>query len=695
MAYAYAQPGVVMAHPGQPQMQFQSAAQARQYQQQQQAQILHQQQLQQHHEQQQQQQQMQMQMQYQQQHPSHQMPQGNVVMVNGYPRPANPTVQHGHGHPSQEYAVPFSTTQYAEHQPVAGPSHPAGQQVHGHQQVQMAVPAGMTLQRTSQGRMIVVPLPVPHPSHPEGAAPNGYAHPSQPQPQSLSARPGLQSTPQSQLHTPSQPQSQHSGYTATPRTQPTPGLIPGTVARVPTSAADVLGSALSQGPLEHPTTGVGGTNPGPSGHPDEIVMIDGQAYSARTVRERQAVHRHNMMVHQQQQQQQQQQRQMEQEQLELERQHEMRARQQELSDAEEQAEAEMQMQLHLQRQAQAQAQAQAHAQATARLQQEQLIQDRDRDRALQMQQQQRQKLQQMQLEQRQQEQQQQQAQQRQQKLGQVPNGVYGTQQQSPARVQPGQAGPYHTLRGHGQMQESPVVPIPVQSEAQIQQMREIQAQQMREIQIRQQSNSTPSEQHAIQTRAGQISTAEAMAMRDREREMRSAMQGPTDTPVQSRYASGQRMIPGSAMSTPAGPGPGSEMASTALSTHSQPTSQAGSAVRLAQMQLQAGLGLGMPAKRETVDASSAVGYPPPRAISMVMHGEEKPAGVTSPNFETEPREFRVPTARLVSQSPMAPGRPGVVGTHPGDREPSHVPVSRQLIVSMKSCQSKLIIREIA
>ena len=654
MAYAthaYVQPGVAVAHPGHPQLQFQSAAQARQYQQQQQ--MMHQQQQQQH-----QQQQMQVQYQQQQQQPSHQVVQGNVVMVNGYARPANPSVQRGQ--PGQEYAVPFTTAQYVEHQPVAGPSNPAGQAqqmatMHGHQ---MAVPPGMTLQTTSQGRMIVVPLAVPQPAYSEGAPMSGY-RPSV-QTSLPPTRPGLQTRPsQTLLHTPVQP-----GYAPTPRSQATPGLIPGTVVRPPASAGDVLGSALSQGPLEHPTTGVGGNDP--NGHPDGIVMIDSQAYSARAVRERQQIQRHNMIVQQQQEHQQQQ--------HDLE----MRARQQELADAEDQAEEEMQMQLHLQRQAQAtaHAQAQAQAQARVRLQQQQLIQDRERERTMQaQQQQQRQKQQQMQLELRQQEQQQQQAQQRQQIQMQAASGAYVVHQ-SPAGPAQAQAGQIQTLRTPAVIQGSPSAPVPVQSEAQIQQMREIQAQQIREIQIRQLS--TPSEQPG-QARAGQISTAEAMAMRDREREMRNGTQGPTDTPVQMRLASSQRMPPGSAMSTPAGPGrgPGSEMASTALSNHSQANSQAGTAVRLAQMQLQAGLGLGMPVKRETGIITSPAGYPPPRAISMAVQTEEMDSGSTRPNFVTDSQDFTVQAARLVSQSPTVQARQTTVGPH-GPRESSQVPVSIRL-----------------
>lgn len=679
---AYAQPGVAMVHPGHPQMQFQNAAQARQYQQQQQQLQQHQQQQMIHKQQQHQQQQIQMQqMHYQQQQGQpqpHQVVQGNVVMVPAYARPqANGGIQRT-AQPGQEYVVPLSTMQYVEHQPVAGPSNSnpnqaAGQQMtvmqgqHGHQQVQMAVPPGMTLQHTSQGRMIVVPLPVPHPNYPEGAAvPAGYRHPAQTQAQQARPELGRTSSHAGQLQTPVIQQ----GYTPTPRPQGTPGVIPGTVARPPTTAGDVLGSALSQGPLEHPTIGVGGNDPG--GHPDGIVMIDGQAYSARAVRERQQIQRHNMMVQQQQQQEQ--------------HEHELRARQQELSDAEEQAEAEMQMQLHLQRQAQAQAnaqaraqaqaqaqaqanaQAQAQAQARVREQQQQLIQDRERDRTMQVhqqqqqqQQQQRQK-QQMQLEQ-------QQAQQRQQSQMLAP----GMPQPSPAGAQPGQ---YHVLRSQGPAQGSPIPAIPIQSEAQIQQMREIQAQQIREIQIRQMS--TPSSEQPGQARAGQISTAEAMAMRDREREMRTA----TDTPSRMRLAPSRQPVPGSAMSTPVGPshrtGPGSEMASTAISQHSNAQSQAGTAVRLAQMQLQAGLGLGMPAKREDVDASSPAGYPPPRQISMVMQGEESGGGGTSPQFGNESREFAVPAARMVSQSPMAPGRQGITGPSV-EREQSQMLVSIKVI----------------
>lgn len=619
MAYA-AQSGMMAVHHGQPQQvmqgravegtvasapQFRNAAQARAYQQQQ---IQHQQQVQQQQQMQQQQQiQMQMQMQMQAQaagypHQAQMMAPGSVL-INGYPAASavHPTAANPYGvaySPTVAHYFDLSTPHHQ--QAVAGPSHipvassSTGQQtpavMHRGEAVQMAVPPGMTLQPTSQGRMIVVPLPVPVP----GSNP-ASVHPD--------ASRGHSGTPHSQ---------------PTPRPQGTPMMgQAGPNGRIPPHPnSEVLGSALSQAPLEHPTTGVGGhyvMAGDPNGQPDEIVMIDGQAYSARAVREQQMMHR--QMVLQQQQE----------EQL---KQHELNMRQREMDDEEdEQAEAELRMQA-MQRQAQMQMQAQARAQ------QQHLLAERERERAVQVQlEQHRQHQQQMHAQQQQQIQlqQQQQAQQ-----GRIQAGLetprqrmmVGHGQQTPSQTgitstPQAQAGQFQTFRAASHMAGSPVVPV--QTEAQIQQMREMQAQQMREVQMRHQSHMQQEmqqrQQQGQEVPQGrtQITKAEAMAMRDRERLSVLPSERPAEMAL--RAAPGE---PGRIISTPMPMGPPAPASSIAQSTRSATQTQAGSAVRLAQMQLQAGLGLGMPVvphKRDPSEQLSPTAYPPPRAISMVVRDD--------------------------------------------------------------------------
>jgi hypothetical protein len=613
MAYAV-QPGMMTVHHGQPQQamsgravegtlasapQFRNAAQARAYQQQQVQQ------------QQQQQQQMQMQMQMQMQaqaagypHQAQMMPPG-TVLINGYPTasPAHPTSASPYG----VAYIPGSTHYYdpssSQHQqPVAGPSHipvassSTGQQtpamMHRGEAVQMAVPPGMTLQPTSQGRMIVVPLPVPVP----GSNP-ASVHPD--------ASRGHSGTPHSQ---------------PTPRPQGTPMMgQAGPNGRIPPHLnGEVLSSALSQAPLEHPTTGVGGhymMAGDPNAQPDEIVMIDGQAYSARAVREQQMMHR--QMVLQQQQE----------EQL---KQHELNMRQREMDDEEdEQAEAELRMQA-MQRQAQMQVQAQARAQ------QQHLLAERERERVVQIQQEQHRQQQQQMHAQQQQQMQLQQQQQQQAQHGLTPAGfetarqqmIVGHGQQTPGQTgivstpQP-QPGQFQTFRTQPHVAGSTVVPV--QTEAQIQQMREKQAQQMREVQMRHQSHMQQElqrrQQQGQEAQGGrtQITKAEAMAMRDRERERLSALPSERPAEMMDRAVPGD---PGRIISTSMPMGPPAPASSIAQSTRSATQTQAGSAVRLAQMQLQAGLGLGMPVaphKRDPSEQPSPAAYPPPRAISMVVH----------------------------------------------------------------------------
>lgn len=342
----------------------------------------------------------------------------------------------------------------------------------------------------------------------------------------------------------------------------------------------------------------------PNAQPDEIVMIDGQAYSARAVREQQMMHR--QMVLQQQQE----------EQL---KQHELNMRQREMDDDEdEQAEAELRMQA-MQRQAQMQMQVQARAQ------QQHLLAERERERVVQAQQEQHQQQQHQMHAQQQQQMQLQQQQQQQAQLGRTP-AVVGHGQQTPSQTgfastpQP-QAGQFQTFRAQSHVAGSPVVPV--QTEAQIQQMREMQAQQMREVQMRHQTHLQQEMQRRqqqgqdAQQGRTQITKAEAMAMRDRERERLSVL--PSERPVEMA----DRATPGDTgriISTPMPMGPPSSIAQSARSATQ---TQAGSAVRLAQMQLQAGLGLGMPVaphKRDPSEQPNAAVYPPPRAISMVVHG---------------------------------------------------------------------------
>jgi hypothetical protein len=164
-------------------------------------------------------------------------------------------------------------------------------------------------------------------------------------------------------------------------------------------------------------------------------------------------------------------------------------------------------------------------------------------------------------------------------------------------------------------------------------MREVQLRQQQQMQQQQQQQQQQQPSQLVQGFPGvqetqQVNGVQPGAMQERERLAMIAMQQSRDRQALITQRQQQEEIrlhqqrlqaqhQAAVNSTPGGPP--SEPAETAFSVQSRADSQSGAAIRLAQQQLQAGLGMGMPGRQDQIRPAERQppGYLPPRAVSLV------------------------------------------------------------------------------